>query len=274
MKKNLASWWMAILFLPFGHYLLHPSAHAVLPEPDNILYGAIALDGRPITAADFDVVIEVRRAPAGRAISSYQMGSQLRLGHFYSVRVPLESLAPKTDTNATFTGDMVYLVIRDSNGERETHPVTVGARGSVLRLDIGNAVPDSDGDGLPDAWELARFGHLGNGPGTINGNGQTTVANYVSGVNPNDPTGTFRLTITESAPNKFVSFFAYRSSGPGYEGYDRYYALEYATNPPTGPWLGVLNYTNILGNNATISYQTAEPNPKAFYRGRVSLRTP
>ena len=36
-------------------------AHAVIPEPDNIIYGNITLDGALVMAARTDVVIQARR---------------------------------------------------------------------------------------------------------------------------------------------------------------------------------------------------------------------
>jgi hypothetical protein len=263
-----------ILLLAFELCLLSFRAHAVLPEPDNILFGTIALDGRPITTEDFDVVVEARRTPTGPAISSYQMGSQLRLGNFYSLRIPLESLTPKTDTNSTFTGDVVYIVIHDINGERETRTVTVQGRGALLRLDIGTAVPDSDNDGLPDAWELAVFGNLGqNGEGDPDGDGSNNGREYAAGTNPTDGNGFFRLTIDRSAPaNRSVSFFATTAEGAGYAGYDRIYSLESTTNLALANWRGVSNYTNVLGNNSTITYLSNEPDAETFYRCRLQLR--
>jgi hypothetical protein len=263
-----------ILLLIFELCLLHFRAHAVLPEPDNVLFGSIALDGRPITSADFDVVIEARRTPTGRAISSYQMGSQLRFGNFYSLRIPLESLTPRTATNSTLTGDVVYIVISDLNGERETRTLTVGARGTMLRLDIGSAVPDSDSDGLPDVWELAAFGNLGqNGNGDADGDGSTNQKEFLAGTNPNDGNDFFHLTIDQSPPaGRSVSFFATTAAGPGYAGYDRIYSLESTTNFALGTWRGVSNYTNVIGNNTTVTYLSNEPDIQTFYRCRLQLR--
>jgi hypothetical protein len=264
-----------VLLLIFELCLLGFRAHAVLPEPDNVVFGTIALDGRSITTEDFDVIVEARRTPTGPAISSYQMGSQLRLGNFYSLRVPLESLTPRTDTNATLTGDVVYIVIRDINGERETRTVTVGARGAFHRLDVGTSVPDSDSDGLLDVWELAVFGNLGqNGNGDPDGDGINNEREFTAGTNPNDSDGFFQLTIDGSVPtSRSVSFFAVTAEGAGYAGVDRIYTLESTTNLVLGNWRGVPNYTNVLGNNTTITYLSNESDVQTFYRCRLQLRS-
>ena len=147
-------------------------------------------------------------------------------------------------------------------------------RGHAQRLDFGTTVLDSDNDGLPDVWELATFGNLGNNGSSTNNNGRTSLDNFVTGSDPNDPNGVFRLFITRNGASRTVSFFARRSGGPGYEGYTRYYALEYSTNLRSSEWFAVLSHTNIPGNNATLAYQSTELSSDAVYRGRVQLQRP
>ena len=48
--------------------------------------------------------------------------------------------------------------------------------------------------------------------------------------------------------------------------------MEYSTNAGAGLWLGLNNFTNLLGNNQTITYQPPGTNGPAFYRGRVWLQ--
>ena len=94
------------------------AACASIPEPDNILYGNITLDGALVTAARNDVVIEARRLTNGPAIASYRMGSDPALGNFYSLRLLLESVAPVSDTNASQISDSVFIVVSDGSGLR------------------------------------------------------------------------------------------------------------------------------------------------------------
>ena len=274
-RRWFGTWSLAIL-LSFELWTLSLApARAELPAPDNILYGTITLGSQPVTAADTNVIVEARRTANGPAIASYRMGSEASIDGFYRLKIPLEELAPVTESpDSSLAGDNLVLVVRTAAGVQAQLPYQIPERGHATRLDFGTAVLDSDGDGLPDVWELTVFGHLGNNGGTTNANGQVTLGNYISGADPNDPGGVFRLAIMKSGPNKFVSFFARRSAGPGYEGHTRYYALQYTTNLTTGQWLSVLNHTNIPGNNATFSYQTTEPGTNVFYRGQVRLARP
>jgi hypothetical protein len=254
---------------------LNFQAHAVLPEPDNVIYGAVYRDGRFVTPADYDVVIEARRTPDGPALVQYQMGSNARLALFYSLRIKLESLLPKADTEASQTNEVIYLVATDYNGTFATTNLVVGSRGTFQRIDLGTPSdnPDADGDGLPDAWELAH-GIVGDGSGDKDGDGVSDRNEYLAGTDPSNSGDAFWLSITQSGTNQLVSFFARRSEGAGYEGSSRIYALEYTTNVGLSAWTGVPNQTNILGDNLTHTYRSAGPPPNLIYRGRVRLERP
>ncbi len=250
------------------------TAHADIPAPDNLLYGTITLDGQPIGGSHTNITIEARRTLGSAPIASYRMGSDPDFGAFYVLKLRLEELSPISASDASLVGNSLFIVVRDTSGVRSNATFQIPERGTVARVDFG-ATPsgDTDNDGLPDAWELAQFGNLNRNGAFLGANGQTALANYLAGTDPNNPNDQFRLTITQTTPNKFVSFLARQTAGAGYEGRSRYYALEYTTNA-AGPWLGVAHRTNILGNNSTITYQATEPGTPVFYRGQVRLQNP
>lgn len=244
-----------------------------MPEPDNILYGTITLDNQPVTAARTDVSIEARRLINGPAIARYQMGSSTPSGDFYSLRLSLESASPLLNTDASLSGDSLFIVVLDASGIRSQTAYTVGGRATVQRLDFGSAASDGDGDGLPDAWEILRFGSTGAGPNTPNANGQTTLQNYIAGTNPNDTNSVFRVSVTPTGDVTRVSFDALRAEGTGYEGRSRYYSLEFTTALGSG-WQGVAGFTNLLGNSQSVVFLAPVTNAPAFYRGNVRLQGP
>jgi hypothetical protein len=249
------------------------TARAEISEPDNLLYGTILLDNQIITAARTNVVIEARRTPTGPPIASYRMGANSQIGNFYLLRLALESLPPITNTNASEVGHSVYIVVRDGTAVRGQTTYTFPERGNVQRTDFGTASGDSDGDGLPDAWEIANFGSLGQNPNTINANGQTTLNNFTAGSNPNNANTLFAVNINTSGSQTLVSFLARRADGSGYEGRARYYSLETSTNA-VGVWTGISGLTNLLGNNQTVTFQSPPASTPAFYRGKVWLQGP
>lgn len=248
---------------------------AELPAPDNILYGTITLGSQPVSAADTNVIVEARRTANGPAIATYRMGSDTTVGGFYRLKIPLEELAPVAESpDSSLVGDSIVLIVRNPSGVMAQLPYQIPERGHAQRLDFGTAVLDSDNDGLPDVYELAVFGNLNsNGNGDEDGDGVRNKDEYTAGTNPNDRNGFFHLTINRSGPvNKLVSFFAVTAAGAGYAGYDRIYTLESTTNLSLGNWRGVPNYTNLLGNDSTVTYVSNEADARTFYRCRLQLR--
>ncbi len=254
--------------------VLTTAVRAELPAPDNILYGTITLGSQPVTDADTNIIVEARRTLNGPAIASYRMGSDAAMGGFYRLNLKLEELDPVTESDASRAGESIVLVILNQNGVQMQLPYQIPERGHAQRLDFGTTVSDSDNDGLPDLYELSVFGNLNpNGTGDEDNDGVKNKDEYTAGTNPNDRNGFFHLSITRSGPvNKLVSFFAVTAAGAGYAGYDRIYTLESTTNLLIGNWRGVPNYTNLLGNNSTVTYVSNEPDAQTFYRCRLQLR--
>jgi len=248
-----------------------PTAHATIPEPDNLLYGSITLDNVPVTAARTDVVIEARRTTNGPAIASYRMGNNPALGDFYSLLIPVESLLPASNTNSSQVGDNLFITLLDGSGLRAQTSFVILERGVVQRVDFGAEVIDGDGDGLPDAWELLHYSNLTQTPDSLAANGQTAWQHYLAGTDPTDPDGGFKIHIALSNGLARVSFVAQRAEGPGYEGTTRLYSLE--TNPglDAPSWNGVPGFIDVLGDNQTVAYNSSGLGNPAFYRGKISL---
>lgn len=208
--------------------------------------------------------------PRGPAIATYRMGSSPQAGDYYALRVKLESLAPILDPTASQTGDNLLIVVSDASGVRAQMNVTMAERGRFERVDIGAAVADSDGDGLPDAWEAHYFGGLGQSAGSLNANGLTARQNFVAGTNPNDPESVFELGVELNSGQMSVSFVTLRAEGPGYEGLTRRYSLETSPASIGSSWAGVTGFTEIPGNNNVVTYQ-APASTSAFFRGMITL---
>ncbi len=132
---------------------------------------------------------------------------------------------------------------------------------------VFNANLDSDGDGLPDWWEIAYFGDASSAlPGADDdGDGQDNGNEYVAGTHPRDPASSFRiLAITRTQDGAAAVTW---SCVPG-----RVYQVLWSA-APAGPWDAGLPGSRIVAGpgQAALSFTdpaTSRP-PARFYRVRV-----
>ncbi|HAL91703.1 MAG TPA: hypothetical protein DCM68_01600 [Verrucomicrobia bacterium] len=275
MKNQLTAATLAAILMA-GAGLL---ARAEVPEPDNILYGTILLDGVPVTATNTNVVVEARFQMDGPALDTYRMGSDAKLGNvFYALRPDMET-APQAGTNTVVKGDTLFIVLSDQTGQRDVKTHSVSDRGVVARIDFGASfdTEDLNANGIPDAWEatyLAGLGDGGDGDRTPEGDfdldGVSNLGEYLGGTDPKDEEDYFAVAI-ESNVNPVVRFTALPASGLGYEGKQRFYALESSSNLVGHFWTNVAAYERIAGSGQIVAYPMPGTNLLENYRGRVWL---
>ncbi|WP_265594685.1 hypothetical protein [Haloferula sp. BvORR071] len=126
---------------------------------------------------------------------------------------------------------------------------------------------DSDGDGIADAWEFARFGNLNaaNATSDADHDGQSDAAEYGFDTLPSDATSRFRI-LSQSLNAAVNSNQLSWSSSPR-----RLYRLEYAANL-AGPWTQSSLGTIVPDAGASTTRSLAFPTgPRTFFRA-VSVR--
>ncbi len=186
--------------------LLACSALAFPPAPHHTLYGQVRNQwGDPINVSPSDVYLET---PSGTQLHTSVVNG-LEPGVNYRLEVPMDS-GTSVDTNAymptalkpfyqfklkVLIGQTIYLPI-----EMVGNFAQIGKPGEKTRLDLTLGV-DSDGDGLPDAWEQALIDIYGGTLATINpnddtdGDGIKNIDEYIAGTYAFDPTDGFNLSI-------------------------------------------------------------------------------
>ena len=254
-------------------------AQAVLPIPDQVFYGTIAIHNQAITnnAAGTNVLIEAHRSADGQLLASYRMGSATSQGQlFYVLRIPMED-APASSVAVAEPEDTLTLIVKRANNVQFSSNNVPLVSGVATRIDFGVSV-DTDRNGVPDAWELAYFGTSG---GDLSGDrdhdGVSDYAEYVAGTSPTDPNDVFQLSSTNLTDQAVqITFIAKKAQGIGYEGRTRYYALELATNGLGSAWETVPYYTRIPGSNQSVLFTGPTTNAAGpvFFRGRVWLEGP
>jgi hypothetical protein len=163
-SKRTAGWSLVLLTVLFA-CLVCPRARAYPPGPYHIVYGTVRDQyGTPLSSAQASVILET---PSGVQISAPVVPGIGPPGVNYQLKVPLDSgvtpdlylpnvLVPAAQYKlVVLIGSVTNLPIGMSTNE-----FSVGQWALTTRLDLTLGV-DSNGDGIPDAWEYAFLAALG-----------------------------------------------------------------------------------------------------------------
>ncbi|MCH8541053.1 MAG: hypothetical protein LAT58_09835 [Opitutales bacterium] len=185
---------------------------AGLPEPDVVFYGRVVHlgGGEEYLLTEGELVWTITPGE-GNPQEPYTATAELqplRDGTLsYLIRVPSTRVVPHTlpgvlpgllsqnttdqtpFSNATIEVDGMPVRIADPAGQ--TFLLNPEFRGLHRRLDliVEGDLPDSDGDGIPDWWEM-KYGtgfDVANADADLNGDGITNLEHYLAGTNPLQP---------------------------------------------------------------------------------------
>ncbi|MBL9170836.1 MAG: hypothetical protein JNN07_24100 [Verrucomicrobiales bacterium] len=181
-------------------------ASAFPPAPHHTLYGMVRNQyGEPLNITLGEVFLETASGSPLRC----QIVEGLGDGFNYRLEVPMDSgtvpglykptaLLPATAFRLKVQiGQTTYLPM-----EMVGNLARIGEPALQTRLDLTLGV-DSDGDGLPDAWEQAVIAVHGGTLASIkpdgdgDGDGISNLAEYLAGTSAFDPTDGFRLTLID-----------------------------------------------------------------------------
>ncbi len=207
------------------------SAAAFPPAPHHTLYGQVRNQwGDPISTIPGDVYLET---PTGTQLHTALL-SELTPGVNYELQVPMDSgtapdLYQPTALRPFFQyrlkvviGQTVYVPIEMAGNFSQ-----IGQPSQKSRIDLTLGV-DSDGDGLPDAWEQSLIAVFGGTLASIrpnddtDGDGLTNLQEYLAGTYAFDPDDGFQLSIAEvTAEASRLEFTAIRG---------RHYSLQVSSD--------------------------------------------
>jgi hypothetical protein len=120
-------------------------------------------------------------------------------------------------------------------------------------------IPDADGDGLGDAWEIAYFGstNANNAALDTDGDGMTNSDEFRSGTNPTNALSVLKVIFTETNAN-VLSFVAQTNLS---------YSVQWRSNLSAASWA---NLTNLFPSNQvrtiTVNSGTTPPGTERYFR--------
>jgi hypothetical protein len=202
------------LRLPAAVLLLCGAASAFPPAPSYLLFGILRDEGgNTIT----DAAAEVQLLKDGVVVGKTPVTTGGPPDQTYELTVPIDAGASGTvfySAKAVRAGSGLFS-LSVKIGDRTFLPIEVkgslqAGRGSErVRLDL-TLGEDSDGDGIPDAWEFEQLFRSGTVPGPdgwdlsgvnrngdLDGDGQSNYAEYIAGTSAGDPSEMLRLEIRE-----------------------------------------------------------------------------
>jgi len=117
-----------------------------------------------ITAAQTNVVVEARRSADSSVVASYTMGSNPSASNSMPADHCGEWRPIERSERLAGGGHCQY---RGQGPDRRPRrqKLHVSDRGTIVEVDFGSL--DSDGNGLPDVWEIQYFGHTGVDPNSM-----------------------------------------------------------------------------------------------------------
>jgi len=263
-------------------WLAVPLARAFPPAPHYTLHGVVRDQIGATLQVEGAVLILLRdNVELGRT----PVWKDLRLDQNYelAIRIDQNRAATRAYTSRAVPAAGVFSIAVEMNGQR-FYPIEVagtlraGQGGERVRLDL-NLGADTDGDGLPDAWEEWQLHQAGRRPGQpgwdlalitrdgdFDGDGVSNFLEYVAGTFAGDATERFELRLTGKSATH-VAFEFYGITG-------KVYGIEESTDLRTWQVLPFAlapgGATTSLHRATAIGVQPAfvatGPGPARFYR--------
>ena len=122
-------------------------------------------------------------------------------GYAYGANIGWLTFTNRDANGATYDGPKVDLLTGRLSGfvwSANCGWISLSNQFAFVQTDRMDCGPDTDGDGLPDAWELQFAANLGvlNGSGDNDGDGRTNLEEFLADTNPIDPNSVLRITST------------------------------------------------------------------------------
>ena len=125
---------------------------------------------------------------------------------------------------------------------------------------------------MADVWEMAYFKTVArDGTGNWDGDGMNDADEFVVGTDPTNDASFPAAFIRLQETNVLVEFDAPAASGLGYDGMQRWYALQSDSSLPARAWASVPGFDRLVGDNSPHIHTNAGASSGLFYRLSIRL---
>ena len=259
------------------------SKEIVLFVPPAILMGTNAISVQEGASSTFQVRLDAQPVNMTTVLVSRVSGGNRCLG---AVSGAVLVFSPSNwAINQTVTVAALYDLVKTnrtatfqlSGAGLSSATISVTSLGAVQGVTKFEDGKDTDANGIPDAWEIIRFGGVGiqgaSADDDLDRDGESNIQEFIAGTDPADPESRPLVDIRTIDGRVEVSFQALEAAGFGYLGKSRFYTLEQCTNLTQGVWGGVSSATEILAHNQTFSYSEVPLAMRdCYYRVRIHLQ--
>jgi hypothetical protein len=197
------------------------------PAPPHVVYGTVRDEqGHPLPAGSAEVILQTSSGVVLRTTTL----DGAEPGVNFALVIPMDAGVTADPYRPTALRPMVPFKLRVRIGQGIYLPMqmtgnfrTLGRPGARTRIDL-TLGEDSDGDGLPDAWERILASQTGHGTdlsavtpdGDLDGDGLSNLAEYLAGTYAFDPEDGLSLRLLRVEPEGSVAEFL-SISGRTYE---------------------------------------------------------
>jgi len=188
------------------------------PAPHHIIEGVVRdAYGQPLNLPSARIILETVSGKTITGLVTPEMGRGLN----YALTIPMDAGITAEEYRPTALQPLVPFRLKVQIGSTTYLPIemtanyaTLGQPAQRTRLDL-TLGEDSDGDGLPDAWELALIQQLG-GRRTLadirpeddlDGDGLTNLQEYLAGTYAYDPADGILLDLVRVQPGRVTLEF-------------------------------------------------------------------
>jgi hypothetical protein len=198
------------------------TANAFPPAPHHLVFGMVRDElGNPLNVPNAQVFLDTEGSPTVRASIATTTAANADSGFNYRLQIPLDSGVTADLYKPSALRPIVPFRMRVRIGSTTFLPIEMTGATQVLtqpgaetRLDLTLGI-DSDGDGLPDAWEQALIAASG-GKRSLSDirpnddddrDGLSNLQEYLAGTYAFDPADGFALAIVSSTAGRSVLEF-------------------------------------------------------------------